>query len=81
MLVVLIHESGHVIGGLAAGRRLETLHLDPTYGGLCVWETEIITPFPVRWPKSALPLGYLMSAFVGATFILCGFNTLASKVA
>lgn len=81
MLVVLIHESGHVIAGIAAGRRLETLHLDPAYGGRCVWETDIITPLPVRFPPAALPFGYLMSAFVGATFILCGFNTLASKVA
>lgn len=81
MLVVLIHEAGHVIGGVAAGRRLEILHLDPTYGGRCVWETDIVTTLPVRFPQAALPLGYLMSAFVGASFILCGFNTLASKVA
>lgn len=81
MLCVLIHEAGHVIGGTAAGRRLETLYLDPTYGGHTMWETEVDSPFPLRWPPAALPLGYLMSAFVGATLILCGFNTLASKVA
>lgn len=81
MLVVLIHESGHIIGGTAAGRRLEAVHLDPKYGGLTVWETEIDSPYPLRWPPAALPLGYLMSALVGATLILCGFNTLASKVA
>lgn len=81
MLVLLIHESGHVIGGVAAGRRLETVYTDPTRGGHVMWETVLDTPFPVRWPPAALPLGYLMSAFVGATLILCGFNTLASKVA
>jgi hypothetical protein len=31
--------------------------------------------------RFAIPLGYLFSALVGATFILCGFNTEASKVA
>lgn len=81
MLVLLIHESGHVVGGLACGRRLERMYNDPTYGGRCVWETEVDTALPVAWPRAALPLGYLTSAFVGATFILCGFNTLASKVA
>ncbi|CAD6583871.1 MAG: hypothetical protein CYPHOPRED_002515 [Cyphobasidiales sp. Tagirdzhanova-0007] len=73
MLVLLIHEGGHVVVGVLTGNQLERVYTDPADGGLCVWAT--------RYPLVAIPFGYLASILVGCAFILCGFNTLASKVA
>ena len=72
-VVLFIHEGGHAIPGVLGGKALERVYTDPADGGLCAWNGP--------YPRYAVPLGYLASVIVGCAFILCGFNTEASKVA
>lgn len=73
MLVLNIHEGGHIVVGVLCGQRLDRIYTDPAEGGLCTWAGP--------YPAAAVPAGYLASVLVGCAFIVCGFNELASKVA
>ena len=75
MLCLLIHEGGHIIVGVACANKLLGFVADPQIGGMCSWESLDM------YPPSAIPAGYTFSLLVGGAFIMCGFNTLASKVA
>jgi hypothetical protein len=82
MLVLILHEAGHVTVGILMGRDLQTVATDPADGGLCIWKNPIESDDgPGPYPMIAFPFGYTFSIVLGCTLILCGFNTLYSKVA
>lgn len=73
MLTIAFHEFGHAFAACLTGGKVKSISLDPREGG--------VTHMAGGINFITLPAGYLGSSLIGALFIFCGFNTVASKVA
>lgn len=73
MLVIAFHEFGHAFAAKLTGGHVESISLDPREGG--------VTHMRGGRQAITLPAGYLGSSLIGAALMVCGFNTVASKVA
>ncbi|GAA5900287.1 hypothetical protein JCM8208_005316 [Rhodotorula glutinis] len=79
VLTVAVHEMGHVLVTICLGGHIGLFCIDPKVGGLTRQALGDDRELPL--PLAALPPGYVMNILVGGLLTLCGFNTLASKIA